>query len=235
MTVLSVIQDATADLSLSTTSTLFGTAYNDNARKLLRHLVRTIKDLAASADWQLLKREQTWTTTATAAQADAIPSDFLRFVPYSMWNRTTTFPIAGPLTSPEWQAHQASSVSRIEDVFYMRADTLYMAPTPPAGETIAFEYITKNIGTDASSTALAAFTADTDIPYFDDELLIAGIVWRYLSAEGQDYSEAFREFEKLKANRWKEDGGSRALDMSGGVVDRRPIKLKIPETLVGLS
>jgi hypothetical protein len=42
--------------------------------------------------------EQTFVTTATTIQANAIPADFDRFIPNSFFNRTTRRPIIGPVT-----------------------------------------------------------------------------------------------------------------------------------------
>ena len=118
----------------------------------------------------------------------------------------------------------------------MRGNAILMAPTPTAGQTVAYEYITKYIGTDSTAvTPRTLFTADTDLPYLDDELVILGTVWRYNQAEGNDYAEAFREFEMRLNDLLKMDRGRRPIDMGGSSVDRIPIPPRTPDTLVGLS
>jgi len=202
---------------------------------MLRAITRTCRQLATRFDWQKLRAEHTFTTAAAAAQTAStpLPTDFLRFVPDSMYNRTTRFRVTGPLTPDEWQGHQAALVTRVYDAFTLRGNIFLMAPTPAAGETIAYEYITKNIGTDTTlATARSAFTVDTDVPYLDDELITLGVIWRYRKAEGQDYSEEYREFELRLNDLIKMDGGRRMVDMGGGSHDRIPVPPRVPDTLV---
>jgi hypothetical protein len=58
------------------------------------------------------------------------------------------------------------------------------------------------------------------------------VVWRYRKAEGQDYSEEFREFELRLNDLIKMDGGRRMIDMGGGSHDRIPVPPRVPDTLV---
>jgi len=234
--ILSLIQDAAAELSLATPSAVIGNSEDDGAQKLLRHLTRTCRQLATRYDWQRLRKEKTFTTVALADQttASAIPADFLRFVPDSMFNRTERYRVTGPLTSEEWQGHQATLMTRVYDAYTMRGNALLIAPTPPAGQSWAYEYITKNIGTDTGGTTeRSSFTVDTDVPFLDDEMLILGMVWRYRKAEGQDYGEEFREFESRVNDLLKMDSGrSRFIDMTGSDVDRVPVPPRVPDTLI---
>jgi hypothetical protein len=236
--VLALVQDAATDLSLKAPTEVIANTTSNEVIKLRRHLIRTIRFLAGAHDWQILRREQTFTTVAAAAQTDTpLPSDFLRFIEGSIWNRASRTRVNGPLTPAEWQARQASVTTSAFDEFMIRQDTFLIDPVPPASETIAYEYVTKNIGTDsAGTTERSAFTLDTDLPYFDEELLILGLVWRYRKAEGQDYAEEYRDFQLRLVDMIKMDGGRRTLVMSGNqrqaFVPEPPIT---PDTLTGLS
>jgi hypothetical protein len=95
-----------------------------------------------------------------------------------------------------------------------------LTPTPSANWQIAYEYITKNIGVAIGGAELASFVSDDDEAFFDDELIILGIVWRYRKAEGLDYSEEFREYLMRRADMIKMDGGRRILDMNNTKTDR---------------
>lgn len=235
--VLELVQAATDELSLEQPSTVIGNTDSNAAQKLLRHLTRAVRSLAGRHDWQILRREKTFTTVAAAAQTDTpIPTDLLRMVERSVWNRTTTWRVQGPLTPEEYQARLAQTNTGIFDSFIIRNNTFLIHPTPSAGETIAYEYITNYVGTDsAGSTERATFSADTDLPYFDDELLILHLVWRYRKAEGQDYSEEFREAEMRFHDIVKMDGSRRRLDMSGDKVSFEPKAPFVPDTLIGLD
>lgn len=225
--ILEVCQSAADELSVIRPTDVGASALDPTAQKLFRHLSRTCRDLAGRFDWQSLRREKTFTSSGVSLQANAIPADFQRFVKDTMYNRTRRVRVCGPLTPSEWQELQASVTGGIYDQFIQRGNGIYFAGTSVAGETIAYEYITKFIGVslgtdDDPSVELAAFTQGSDTAYFDDELLISGIVWRYLKAEGRDYSEEFRGHELRFQQLTKMDGGRRVLDMTGRSSEARP-------------
>lgn len=220
-TVLALVQAAADELSLARPSDISDTSDDNTAQKLVRHITRTCKQLAAEYDWSRLRREKTFTTFAAAEQTGAIPSDFQRFVGDTIWNRTTRTKVLGPLSPSDWQARQAVLVNGPFSNFIIRGSALLVTPTPSAGWTFAYEYVTKYVGTEADATTeIEAFLNDDDTTYFDDELLILGVVWRYRKAEGLDYSEEFREYQLRRSNMIKMDGGRRVLDMSGTNTDR---------------
>lgn len=217
-TVLELVTNAADELSLARPSDIDDVTDDNTAQKLIRHLTRTCKQLSVEYDWEQLRREKTFTTVAAAAQTSAMPTDFKRFVKDTIWNRTNRSKLLGPLEPRDWQARQAVVESGPYQSFIMRGSTFFMTPVPSAGWTIAFEYITKNIGLNGSAE-VETFTSDECTTFFDDELVILGTVWRYRKSEGLDYSEEFREYQLRRANLIKMDGGRRILDMAGDRVD----------------
>ncbi len=231
-TILSLAQDVADELLIRRPAGLVAETDNDEAQAILRHLTRTCRQLAASYDWTAIQREKTFTTVATAAQTSAIPTDFLRMVQDSVYNRTSNTRVGGPLNAGEWQMRQASLTVNVYDEFMIRNGEFLITPTPAAGETIAYEYITKYICAN-EGTEKTAFSDDGDEPYFDDELLILGTIWRYRKAEGTDYAEEKLEYELRKADLIKMDGGRRILQMNGGsAIQRYPTPPQVPETLI---
>jgi len=219
-TVLSLVTDAADELSLARPTDIADTTDDNTSQKLIRHLTRTCRQLSAEYDWSRLRREKTFTTVAAAEQTDAIPTDFQRFLKDTIWNRSTRTKVLGPLDVGDWQARQAVLVNGPYQNFIIRGTSFLMTPTPTAGWTIAYEYITKYIGLAVDGTTeRLTFTADDDTTYFDDELVILGTVWRYRKAEGLDYSEEFREYQLRRANMIKMDGGRRTLDMNDAETD----------------
>ena len=218
--VLQICQDAADELSVIRPKVVGPDAIDPTAQKLFRHLVRTCRQLAGRRDWQILRREHTFVTSGSEAQTGAIPDDFLRFVKGTMFNRTKRTTVLGPLNPDEWQKIQATVYTSVYDQFIQRGNALLFTGALSAGQTIAYEYITKAIGLSEDGTEeRAIFTSGSDTAYFDDELLISGIVWRYKKAAGDDYSEEFREHEQRFAAVTKMDGGRRVLDMSGEFPD----------------
>lgn len=233
-TILSLATDIATELLITSPVGLVAETDNHEAQAILRHMTRTCRMLAGRYDWARLRREKTFTTVATAEQTDAIPTDMSRMVQESMFNRTRRTRVTGPLTPDEWQQRQASLVTNVYDEFIIRGSSLLLTPTPAAGSTIAYEYITKYIAVaEDTTTERLSFADDADEPYFDDELVILGTIWRYRKAEGTDYSEEMREFELRLADMIKMDGGRRTVSMDGGsAVERVPYPPRVPETLI---
>ncbi|HXF89593.1 MAG TPA: hypothetical protein VNK48_14655 [Xanthobacteraceae bacterium] len=234
--ILAICSDAADALSLVRPDALIDVTDDNTAQKLYRAMIATLRQIAARHDWQVLVKEKTFTTSATAEQTGAIASDFLRIIQGTVYNRTRRREVAGPVSAAEWQHIQASLATLVNPAFRIRGNALLLTPTPPAGETIAYEYIKNAIGTSADgSVDRATFTADTDLVLFDDELVILGTVWRYRKAEGQDYSEEYREFEMRLYDLIKMDGGRRRIEMAGPPDEFKPRAPQMPDTLTGLS
>lgn len=68
-------------------------------------------------------------------------------------------------------------------------------PTPTAGHTIAFEWISKWWIQDAVGSIKERFTVDTDTFLVERELLKLGLTWRWKKAKGFDYTEEYDEYE----------------------------------------
>lgn len=237
--ILDLCQSAADQLSSIRPTSVGPTALDPTAQKLFRHLTRTCRDLAGRFDWQVLRREHTFTSSGVALQTGAIPADFQRFVRGTMFNRTRRSKVLGPLMPSEWQKIQSTVYTNVYDQFVQRGNSILLAGTLSSGDTIAFEYITKSIGLtapgDGPSQEISSFANDEDTTFFDDELVISGIVWRYLKAESRDYSEEFREHETRFVDLTKMDGGRRKLDMDGGVIEGIPAPPSYGDLIVDLT
>lgn len=229
--VLSLCQDAAVEVKLTRPSAVIGITTKDE-RLLARALTKTCTQLQDD-NWQKLIREKTFTTVAAETQTDTpLPIDFLRFVNNTIFNRTTRQRVFGPLSDEEWQSMKATAATWSYDSFRIRGGSWLIAPTPTAGQTIAYEYVTSYIGTDATgATPKAAFTVDTDLTYWDDELMVLGIAMNVLDIDGNDYAEKSYQFQARKAKLLSLDGGSRIISPYTRV-DKIPQAPRIPDRLV---
>jgi hypothetical protein len=174
-------------------------------------------ELAGTYDWQVMRKQHLFDTVASAVQSSAIPSDFDHFIANSFFNRTTMRMIYGPITPQEWQAIQAQpQLNRVFLAFVERDGQFLVTPTPPAGQEIAYEYITKYWAKSAAGVPQAEFLADTDETYLDDKLFPLGLRWRFLKSKGLDYSEDFRSYQSERNQRMARDGGNGVIDTAGG-------------------
>lgn len=226
--ILSLCQDAATEVKLSIPEAVVGISNDKDAVLLARSLTKTCRQLQAY-NWQRLTREKTFTTVAAETQTDTpLPLDFLRFVPNTVYNRDKRERVFGPLTSDEWQATKAVATVSSYDQFRLRGGSWLMTPTPTAGQTIAYEYITSYLGTDVTgATPRAAFTADTDLTYFDDELMVLGIAMNVLDIDGNDYAEKSYQYQARLQKMLLEDSGHRIL--TSRTAERIPGPPRVPD------
>jgi len=174
-------------------------------------------ELAGTYDWQIMRRQHLFDTVASAVQSSAVPADFDHFIANSFFNRTTMRYIYGPITPQEWQAIQAQpQLNRVFLAFVERDGQFLVTPTPPAGQEIAYEYITKYWAKSALGVPQQEFLADTDETYLDDKLFPLGIRWRFLKSKGLDYAEDFATYQSERNQRMARDGGNTVIDSTGG-------------------
>lgn len=231
MSLLTICQNAANRMGLPAI-TVIATSTGVTERNLMALANQEGKELGRAYSWQALTKEKTFTTTAAAVQTGAIPDDFDWIIPDTVFNRTTRRRFTGPLNADEWQTDQAMLVGRVFDSFRIRGNDFLISPTPPAGETVAFEYLTRNWAKDADATAQASMSKDTDTAVLDEELVTLGVIWRFRQSKGLDYAEAFNSYQKQVAQAVMRDGAKPRLDMGAGPVARVPNPPVVPDTLI---
>lgn len=200
LSALTMVQNAAAWLALPVPTALFSStdAQTIQLRSLLNEELtelRTWPDLW----WKKLLRQHTFTTTATDVQpAAAIPDDLGYIIANTMWDRTMTRPVVGPLSPETWQAWKARPIlTSVLYGFRLRGNEFLTAPNPPAGDTAAYEYISSWAvyapGADEATTLPTKeyFTADGDTCIFDSTLVERGVRWRFLRAKGLPYAQEY--------------------------------------------
>lgn len=218
MSLITIVQNACGQLNLVQPATVV--LSNDPQTAQLLALARTGgKEVARRFDWQILTKEGTFTTLAAETQVANIMStfaDFGRITNFTMWDRTQSRPVRGPLNDQQWQRRKAAAAQvGVEFFFRIRGNVLMFNPVPPAGDTVCFEYISNKWCQSNASVAQVTWLADTDTAIIDEELLRLDLIWRWKYAKGLDYSEDFRTFEAAAADLFGPDGGKDVVDMTG--------------------
>lgn len=213
MTLKTMINEAQDSLSLPR-STVVVSSTDQNVRTLFALAQQEGRELSRRYNWQALLTEKTFTSIAAASQTGAIPTDFDRFVNGSMFNRSRKRRVTGPLNVDEWQAQQALSASLLTDAFRIRGDAILITPTPPVGDTYAYEYVSKYWCESSASAGQIKWTADDDTGVLSEELMTLGLVWRFRKARGFDYAEEFNTYTSEVEQAAMRDGGKRTLNFS---------------------
>lgn len=221
MSLLTIVQEVADRVGIPRTTAVVGS--NDmQIRQLLALVNQDGVELARRHPWQRLIKEKVYTTIAAEAQPGVIPDDFDRFVDGTIYNRTKTRMAQGPLTPQEYQDYKSRLASLVYDAFRVRGNEFLILPTPGAGDTWAFEYVSTwwVLAAGGGAPSKVGFTSDDDDSVFPDELHKLGLTWRYKRSRGLDYAEDFNSYETFFKMLTGRDGGRRILSMSG-IPDKR--------------
>jgi len=217
---LEVIQRAANALGIPEPSSALAST-QDDIIQLVELLNQEGRSLSSRYDWQNLTYEATFTTLAAESQGTlasiiGATQELRHIVNDTIWNRTTQLPILGPNSKPEWQARKALALTGPYPEYRIRGNTLRFYPTPPAGETCYFEYVSSMWLTDSTgATYRRNLASDTDVFLLDDEILLAGLEWRFLRKKGLSYAEEFASYEALVQQAISRDGTKPILSMDG--------------------
>lgn len=217
MSLLTIIQGITAELNISSPSAVVGNT-NKQIIQLLRLANKEGKYLANRYRWQRLKSESTFTSVATESQGAMTTiagTSFGWIANDTVWNRTTNRRLF-PVDDVQWQQMKSSGITGPDYYFRIRGGNFIVLPTMTAGDTVAFEWISKNWCISSGGTEQSAWAADTDTGLLDEDIMSAGILWRWKKAKGLDYAEDFATYERLVADAATRDGAKKRIHMGGG-------------------
>jgi hypothetical protein len=220
MSLLSVVQGACGQLNIVIPTAIVA-ATDTQTLQLLQLAKVGGKDIARRLDWQILMKEGTFSTLAAETQVSSIAStfpNFARILDGTMFDRTQSRPVRGPLNEQQWQSRKALAAQvGVEYYFRIRGGAIMFNPVPPAGDAVYFEYVSNKWCQSSGAVLQATWAADTDTALIDEDLLQLDLVWRWLKAKGLDYSEEFRTFENAVIDLFGPDGGKAVVDMTGDV------------------
>lgn len=218
MTLLTISENVFDEVQIARLSSIVGNTAAD-AQRLLRYVNKVGSRLMEKYDWQILRKEQTFSALNQETQTSILPAEFDRFVPETFWNRNVPELYTGPVPSVQWQALKASTYQGYPTFFAYRGGEVLIIPSPTAGETLAFEYMSKYWAQSSGGAGQATMQADTDVGVLDEELIAAGVILQWLISEGQPAGGALQDFEEklnmLADNEYASDGILTAGDIFG--------------------
>jgi len=233
MSLLTIIQRVCDRTGISRPDTVVDST-DEAVRQLFALANEEGEELAKRYPWQALTSGWTFVTNAAETQTNTpIPEDLDRFIPNTFFNRTTQRRLIGPISPQEFEAVQANPASAsVYLAFRERAGAFLITPTPSAGETIAYEYVSRNWARSSVGVGKAEFTVDGDGAYLDEGLIALGVRWRWKQAKGLDYSEDMETYERAVARAMAHDGGAGALSIRAGRT--APMQTNFPDGNFGI-
>lgn len=216
MSYLTIVQRAAQLLSLPTPLTVVGST-DPNVIQLGALANEVGDELARDHDWQALTHEFLFQTVAAEAQPNAVPDDWDRFLPDTFFNRTTIRQLQ--LITPQvWQAIKALPALGTPYIMWRERDGVFLTtPTPPADQTVAYEYVSENWAISPANIDEPFFSADASTTYLDERLIRLACVWRFKQTKGLDYGEDLKTYETERQKIQGKDGGSTALNIAGAM------------------
>jgi len=230
MSLLSIVQAFAKRTNINTPTTVLGTT-DPQVKQALGLLEEEGNDLASRGDWQQLTNEALHTTIAAESQGaiTTIASNGFKYIKNdTIWDRDARTPIY-VIDGTDWQQVKATAVTGPDYQARFRGGNLIVNPTPTAGLTWAFEYVSKNWIQDAAGANDSQyFNYDTDVPILPEELLLLGLRWRWLKEKGFEYAESFATYEREVQNALSRNQMRRVLNMSARRYTPEP-KVFIPD------
>lgn len=174
-------------------------------------------ELVQMFDWEVLKKQAQ--LTLTGAESYSLPEDFDRMIPQTHWNRTTDLPVAGPLSSQDWQYLLGRDLASntIYASFRQREGLIYIYPSTLTGEDIYYEYISKNWVFDESEGETADEPTDgADLILFDSSLIRNYLRAKFYEAKGLETISAEQVASVFYFSRIAKDEGGPILNAGNG-------------------
>lgn len=221
MTLLSMIRDVCAEVGLPRPTAVIA-ATDPTMRALLSHAQEEGATLARLGPWQKLRKEKTFTSLASETQTAMVATDLARFVDGTFWNRTRRRPFVGPLSPQDWQRMKATTALANSDMFTVRGGDILMSPTPTAGHTFAYEYVSTQWCESSGGTDQSVWTADTDVGLLDERLMKLGIIWRFKKQRGLAFDADYSLWDFAVHNALGQEAPHGLIDMSGAPGPLRP-------------
>lgn len=217
---MEIVREVCGIVGILRPSTVVGSG-DTGVRQLVGLLNAEGRQLSARYGWEALTREATFATVAAEDQGAiatliGVPNAYRYIVNETLFNRSRKEPICGPHSSMDWQLLKTLDLSGPFTEYRIRGGRLLFTPAPAAGESVYFEYVTRNWCTsEAGDVQRSAIAADTDVVLLSDEIAIAGLEWRWRKAKGLSYAEEFRAYESLVADATARDGTKRRANLAG--------------------
>lgn len=163
-------------------------------------------DIARSHPWQALTKIAT--VVPDGGTVYALPVDYDRMAGGIEDVASWLWGYAMFTSVNQWMQFRSGTYSIISPggwIILGNQFNFYPAPTGNAD----YPYISNYLVLDGSPAEKAAFTADDDTFKLDERLLTLGLIWRWLSQKGYDYTEPLATYELALSQAQMRDRGSR--------------------------
>lgn len=195
------------------------------------------QELAARYTWQVLTNETVFNTLAAENQGTIqtlTAPGFAYIINNVMWNRSQRRPVFGPRSDAEWQNLKATFIAGPWVQFRIRQNQLLYLPAPPAGQVIAFEWMSSYWVNTVNGVGQSAFLADTDSAILDERVITLDALWRFKRANQLSYDEDYNKAQAAIEDLMSRDAVKPTLNMNG-IATEVPFGTVVPAGNWGLT
>src|SRR5690554_6150001 len=195
---LQLVNQSLQELGLPQVPTVVSPSDDETGFQTLGVLNALGNQLMRVHDWQFLEKAKTYYADGSTAEFP-LPDDWGRVVNQTQWASKNQRPMTGPVSAQGWSWLQFGIVS-VGNYYRYRilGNKFHVFPTPGAGEEFNLYYISKNWVYDpVTEEHKPAVTSDSDVPIYDDALLIAGMKFKLWAAKGLEASVLGNEFDYM--------------------------------------
>jgi hypothetical protein len=225
LTLLNLIQETCIRTGVPKPASAIG-SFDKQVQQMVGLANELVEETLTRGTWQETIRECVFTTVAGEVQGtlDSLAVYGLKYIlNETIYNRTLRLPLYGPLSASEWQALKALPNAGPFYKYRIRQNTLHFNPAGVAGQICAFEYESRYaIVAEDGLTYKSQFTKDTDSIVLQEDMMRAGLRWKWKAEKGLAYDEDFRRYETMLNNNLGNDGTKRTLNMSQTRTEYRP-------------
>lgn len=208
MSILEVCQRVSPLLGITAPTAVF--ASTDQVPLEFQQIVRQVlTDLRTANDWSRLTSVAEVTGDGSQ-ESWPVPADFDRFTKYGqIWRPSRNAPMQQVATVDDWLSLTVPDFQNAVNSYWsLFGDNISFSPVLASGEVIKYAYQKKRGAFSyPDMTPKENFSEDADVSIWDESLLEFGVLWRWKSSKGQDYTEELSGFNERLARAVGSDGG----------------------------
>lgn len=198
---------------------IVSTSQDDQYLQIMGLLNETLDDICIRQLWPMLQYETTFTSIAAEIQITLETSSpgFQSILFDTVYDRTRKLPVFGPRGADYWQQQKALPFTGPYYQYRIEQGYMKILPVMVAGHSMAYEYqsVFAVVPSATPTVPKVWFTLDTDTCKFSDQLLMAGLRWRWKKEKGFRYDADFQTFETMIANLAGRDSAKGEIRLDG--------------------
>lgn len=210
MTVLATIQRVSAKIGVGRPIAVFSSDEREHSE--LAECANEVAELVAkSHDWQVLKRQQTFTGNGVTT-GFPLPDAYDR-MPKSQAVYTSRLdcPLMHVSGHDDWLDMTLREYTLATGSWTLIGGRVEFYPVLENAETASFYYMTDLTVVDENNVQKSAFTADTDEFRLPERLLRLGMIWKWKADKGLPADAHYATFMQAMSEEQAADGGSRVI------------------------